>query len=348
MPTVKSYEDYMRDVLKVTEPEKQSVYQKQKNRIDYQKYASNYLAEQNKNQQIAELERNKQKSLSESAIAKERARQYVDAVNKHLGISGTGYGESKAIDLYSQEAQRNAEINNTYDSAKNDALNVYQNAVIQNELTASDKLGEVEVYENEAYEVKRQNAIAKLQEIADNPDVSKEEFDKYYNEYAKYLGEDDTILKNDLEDKKTAFMFEEQEKTKYDDYNSVAFGENDAGENPDWYIQGLGTGRTNDDIDITIGATSRNRSEEFDLLCGDKVTDTQKVFALNKLATGNENLYPDIEGKSNSGASPQQLVVYKGDMYVYTSKGWRIVKDDNKEGEAKRAVEVYMNYINNN
>ena len=213
MQKIKSYEDYAREILGVTEPDKLDKYQKQKNRIDYQKYAANYMAEQNKNQQVAELEKNKQKSLAESAIASERARQYVDAVNKHYGIAGTGYGESKAIDLYSEAAKRRQEINDSHETAKNDALTAYQNAITQNELTASDKLGEIELYEDEANESKRQSYVAMLQELNDNPDVSKEEFTKYYDAYKQYLGEDDKLLKADLESKAATYNTQdEQEK----------------------------------------------------------------------------------------------------------------------------------------
>lgn len=217
MQKIKSYEDYAREILGVTEPDKLAKYQKQKNRIDYQKYAANYMAEQNKNQQVAELEKNKQKSLAESAIAHLRARQYVDAVNKHLGIAGTGYGESKAIDLYSEAAKRRQEINDNYDKGKNDALTAYQNAVMQNELTASDKIGEIELYEDEANEAKRQEYVMKLQELADNPDVSKEDFTKYYEAYKGYLGDDDTVLKNDLESRATVYETEETLAQKHKD-----------------------------------------------------------------------------------------------------------------------------------
>ncbi len=209
MQKIKSYEDYAREILGVTEPDKLAKYQKQKNRIDYQKYAANYMAEQNKNQQVAEIEKNKQKSLAESAIASERARQYVEAVNKHYGIAGTGYGESKAIDLYSEAAKRRQEINDSHETAKNDALTAYQNAITQNELTASDKLGEIELYEDEANESKRQSYVAMLQELNDNPDVSKEEFTKYYDAYKQYLGEDDKLLKADLESKAAVYEAEE-------------------------------------------------------------------------------------------------------------------------------------------
>lgn len=208
MQKIKSYEDYAREILGVTEPDKLDKYQKQKNRIDYQRYAANYMAEQNKNTQIAELDKAKEKSLAESAIASERARQYVDAVNKHYGIAGTGYGESRAIDLYSEAAKRRQEINDNYDKEKNDALTAYQNAITKNELNASGSMAEIEGYEDEANEAKRQEYVMKLQELADNPGVSKEDFTKYYEAYKGYLGEDDALLAKDLEAKASKYAME--------------------------------------------------------------------------------------------------------------------------------------------
>lgn len=344
---MKTYKDYVLSSPNAYKGD--STYDKQKNRVSYQKYVNNYLAEQQKNEQLAQIEKNKNTALSESAIATERARKYVDAVNKHLGIAGTGYGESKAIDLYAQEAKRRAEINNAHSEQENEALKAYKQAIANAELVENEALGNIELAEDQENEVKRQGYVETLRQALEqnkSGEITDEDFSRYYKEYSKYLGDDDAFLKEDLKN-----VYDDI--TKYDDYNTVTANEgnveaNNTLKNPDWYIQGLGTGRRNDDIDITIGATSRNKKEEFDLLCGDRVEDTKKIFALNKLATGDENRYPNIEGKNNSGASQGQLVVYKGDMYVYTRKGWRIVIDDNKDGEARRAVEVYMNYINDN
>lgn len=88
-----------------------------------------------------------------------------------------------------------------------------------------------------------------------------------------------------------------------------------------YYVQGLGTGRNNDDIDITIGSTSRNRKTEFDLLCGDEVTNATAKGLLNKLTTGSADVTP----------SNGRLVVVANKMYIYTKKGWRIVKNDNSD-----------------
>lgn len=101
----------------------------------------------------------------------------------------------------------------------------------------------------------------------------------------------------------------------------------------DYYVQGLGSGRNNDDIDITIGSTSRNRDTEFDLLCGDEVTNDSAKELLNKLTTGTESVTPS-EGK---------LCVVANKMYIYTSKGWRNVKSDNDDSALQNAISAFLN-----
>lgn len=99
-----------------------------------------------------------------------------------------------------------------------------------------------------------------------------------------------------------------------------------------YYVQGLGSGRNNDDIDITIGSTSRNKNTEYDLLCGDEVTNDSAKKLLNKLTTGTESVTPS-EGK---------LCVVANRMYIYTSKGWRNVKPDNSTSALSNAISAFL------
>ena len=99
-----------------------------------------------------------------------------------------------------------------------------------------------------------------------------------------------------------------------------------------YYVQGLGRGRNNDDVGITIGSTSRNRDTEFDLLCGDEVTNDSAKKLLNKLTTGTESVTPS-EGK---------LCVVANRMYIYTSKGWRNVKPDNSTSALSNAISAFL------
>ena len=99
-----------------------------------------------------------------------------------------------------------------------------------------------------------------------------------------------------------------------------------------YYVQGLGSGRNNDDIDITIGSTSRNRDTEYDLLCGDEVTNDAAKKLLNRLTTGTESVTPE-EGR---------LCVVANRMYIYTSKGWRNVKNDNSDSALSNAISAFL------
>lgn len=117
-----------------------------------------------------------------------------------------------------------------------------------------------------------------------------------------------------------------------------------------WYIQGLGSGRENDDIDITIGSTSRNENTEYDLLCGPKVTDGNIITALNKLATGDETKYPKVESgwtwlhgdAADSNSTPGKLVVYMNQMFIYTTNGWKTVVADNDPRQLQDAINAFL------
>ena len=123
-----------------------------------------------------------------------------------------------------------------------------------------------------------------------------------------------------------------------------------------WFIQGLGTGRENDDVDITIGSTSRNKDTEFDLLCGATVTDTATINALNKLATGSASKTPSIDGEGSgwffgvgadtsisSDDKPGKIVCYNGNLYLYGKKnGWVQLKSDNDQGTIDKAIAAFL------
>ena len=139
------------------------------------------------------------------------------------------------------------------------------------------------------------------------------------------------------------------------EYNSLVAKLNSTSSNTcsgGWYIQGLGSGRDNDDIDITIGSTSRkgNGAKEYDLLCGAEVTDDGIKKALNKLATGDENITPKAESgwtwlhgdSADSNSTAGKLVVYLNQMFVYTSSGWRVVKADNDASQLQAAINAFL------
>ena len=118
-----------------------------------------------------------------------------------------------------------------------------------------------------------------------------------------------------------------------------------------WYVQGLGSGRNNDDIDITIGSTKRKgNGKEYDLLCGNAVNDSALIEELNRIATGDKNKSPAREGgwtwlhgdEAVSNKQAGKLIVAYGNMYIYTSKGWVTVKNDNNNHDLQNAIRAYL------
>lgn len=118
-----------------------------------------------------------------------------------------------------------------------------------------------------------------------------------------------------------------------------------------WYVQGLGSGRENDDIDITIGSTKRKgNGKEYDLLCGGTVNDSALIEELNRIATGDKNTSPAREGgwtwlhgdEAVSNKQAGKLIVAYGNMYIYTSKGWVTVKNDNNNHDLQNAIRAYL------
>ena len=122
-----------------------------------------------------------------------------------------------------------------------------------------------------------------------------------------------------------------------------------------WYIQGLGSGRNNDDVDITIGGTSRNKDTEYDLLCGDAIKDSNLVAELNRIATGDPTKTPSTSGEGSgwffgvgsdpsisSNDKPNKLIVAYGNMYLYTTKGWVPLKNDNNDYDLGNAIRAFL------
>ena len=139
-------------------------------------------------------------------------------------------------------------------------------------------------------------------------------------------------------------------KSDYDSIKQTLNAKNKSSCNGGWYVQGLGSGRKNDDIDITIGQSSRNKGKEYDLKCGNSIGDETLIKELNRIATGDSNKSPAREGgwtwlrgdKANSNETAGKLIVAYGDMYIYTSKGWVIVENDNDNYSLQNAINAYL------
>ncbi len=113
----------------------------------------------------------------------------------------------------------------------------------------------------------------------------------------------------------------------------------------EYYVQGLGSGVTNDDIDITIGSNKRNKDTEFDLLSSsdDKyiVKNENYISTFNKLTTGDSTKTPEHG----------TLLVYADDAYIYTNKyGWRRITPDNDPAQYEGLINAIKNrkYVSSN
>lgn len=341
MSKVLDYKTFLEQSKETKKGDNLTSYDKRKNQEYYKRYLKEQAATDTYKTQLDELDKNKNTALRDSAIATERARRYLETVAKQNGMSGSGYSQGKIVDLYSEDASRRAGIYNTHSIQSNSALEAYKKAIAEASATAEQGISEIDSEQEQYNEQKSMNDRAEVLAQLDSNQALYESGAIDFDTYSKYY----TSNKHLLDSAKDSTIMGVYEKAIEDNQNDKLFtasDKNEAGTKVDWYIQGLGTGRENDDIDITIGSTSRNRSEEFDLLSGARVEDDSTIKELNKLATGNENTTPDISGKNNSGASAGQLVIYNNNMYIYTKKGWRIVKDDNRDGEVQRAINMYL------
>ncbi len=135
--------------------------------------------------------------------------------------------------------------------------------------------------------------------------------------------------------------------------NSMSSRDDTDGAIASYHIQRIGTGHEGDEVDITIGSTkNKGNGVEYDLICGPAVEDDELKKKLNKLATGDENDSPSDEGegsgwilginhdnKFSSDDKAGKLVVHRGTLYLYTTKGWVELKGDGDE--VNKAIAAY-------
>lgn len=196
--------------------------------------------------------------------------------------------------------------------------------------------------------------------------ISKEQLQTVYNKYATvtvetvantdFGSDDQKKIKSYLSAQKDIEQWYKDGKLTYSMYKTLkekAGGENYNACSGGWNLQGLGSGRNNDDVDITIGATSRggNGKKEYDLLCSSTITDSEIISELNRIATGDATKTPSNTGSgtlwnwwntnSNENGNAGRLIVAYGNMYLYTSKGWTKLKSDNNDAELANAISAF-------
>ena len=156
-------------------------------------------------------------------------------------------------------------------------------------------------------------------------------FDTLYKELDSLENESDSLSKyasllSEYEHLKSGMSEEDVKKFDESLYKGTQLN------NDNYHVQGLGSGRKNDDIDITVGVGENYHKEEFDLLVGDAVEEGS-VPTLNKLATGDSNTTP----------KEKKIIVVRNKMYIYTKQGWKHVTADNKKGVLDEAINAFVN-----
>lgn len=213
-------------------------------------------------------------------------------------------------------------------------------------------------------------AISKADEYYKKGSITKEKYQELYSTYSEYNVSSIMNINygSDYSKKLSTYLSQKSElkemlnagKISESTYSSLISKMDAQNKNTcsgGWYVQGLGTGRNNDDVDITIGSTSRkgNGAKEYDLLCGEKIGDEALIAELNRIATGDPNKSPSNADEGaifgnhsmSSNDKPNKLIVAYGDMYLYTKKGWVPIKDDNNNYDLKNAIRKFWGETNN-
>ena len=183
MEKQKSYVDYVneylgsKDLLENVQP-----YTRDKITAYYVKAANDF-----KNKKALENAKNdKMQAHNEALVAHERARKYVNALSKHYGIAGTGYGESKMIALYSNLAKDRSEANSKY----NERINEITTDMVNDELefsklynSAVDKQAK-ELDNSDTLVIDYLFSILSEEELNNMPDIifNNDYFQKLFNE----------------------------------------------------------------------------------------------------------------------------------------------------------------------
>ena len=101
-----------------------------------------------------------------------------------------------------------------------------------------------------------------------------------------------------------------------------------------WAIEELGNGEVGDSFKITIGSSTFDKENAIEASVGKEATNPTTARILNELATGDAATTPDSAGflgrifgagGGNSYNHAGQIVVYRGEAYVYQNGKWRKV-----------------------
>lgn len=247
-------------------------------------------------------------SKIQASAAKEQAQKYVGTALGNSGFGGQGIAESTANGIF-----------NAYGKAISDADATHQANMVD---IANQQAAEGEE--------KWQSAMTMLQQARNQADIDyiKENFyegmtddqkkmfdyyaasysDSFNNEYKTYGDQANDIFADafNVDENGNATSVKNEIAAARYTYNMM--------QEKGYYVQGLGKGGNNDDIDITVGKSSRDKENEFDLKVGGEVSQAMA-----------NNLTQATGGKAPAEGT---LVISGKNLYIYTSKGWKTVASD--------------------
>ncbi len=278
----------------------------------------------------AALETTSYKDMLSSKIqasnAKDQAMKYASASLGASGFGGQGMAESTRAGIINNY---NKAIAGADEQHQQNLLDIETQKAEEEELKGEDNWQSVMTMMSQATSQEDLDYLKNEFRDGMTPEQQKM-FDYYYSSYSNSFGgiNDEFATyadqANALKDK--AFNLDEEgnitgikNEIAAARYNYYMMQQNG------YYVQGLSDGRENDDIDITIGKDSRDKSTEFDLRAGKAVSKAMS----NNLTKATGMQQPD------NGT----LIVYGNNLYIYTKSGWKEVLDDHSS--VKKAVEAF-------
>ena len=247
-------------------------------------------------------------SKIQASAAKEQAQKYVGTALGNSGFGGQGIAESTA----------------------NGIFNAYGKAISDADATHQANMVDIANQQADEGEEKWQSAMTMLQQARNQADIDyiKENFyegmtddqkkmfdyyaasysDSFNNEYKTYGDQANDVFADafNVDENGNATSVKNEIAAARYTYNMM--------QEKGYYVQGLGKGGNNDDIDITVGKSSRDKENEFDLKVGGEVSQAMA-----------NNLTQATGGKAPAEGT---LVISGKNLYIYTSKGWKTVASD--------------------
>ncbi len=317
---------------------------------DYMKMATDIYNEQK--------QQNQNQANNQSALAHaqyQEVNRNLNEINKAKGLNDTGYEGNTSVDAYNayrnavNVAQQNAQSTNNqlYSYYLSEMANLEQ--AKQNQAFNEEQFAYQKNLDDRAYnDAKTQNAITNLNSLKDantydnNGNITNESATRLWNYVTDLYGEN--IPNEIIAELNTEKGFDKWLKEYNKTGNTGTTNSSSNNNNVEWKVEGLGSGRNNDNITLTIG----NNKYDLQPSSAEGMNDETKK-ALNKLATGDENKTPAGDNwlsaftskDVDSTKTPGKVVLYNDELYIYGYYGWRKLKD--RKDKVSDAVTSWKN-----